>query len=83
MHLSLGYTSIIFSLGSVLYSLRVPFEESKPVLWVGVVGYFVLQGILWAWKRWVEAGEVFQGKRRRIVKRVGPSHMLLSVTRSR
>ena len=70
MHLSLGYTSIFLALGSCLYSWRLTFEESKPALWIGVAGYFVLQGVLWAWKRWVEAGEVFSGKRRRMVKRV-------------
>ena len=64
VHLVLGYSSILFSLGGVLYSLRVSFEESKPVLWVAVVGYMVLQSALWAWKRWVEKGEVFRGKRR-------------------
>lgn len=54
----------------MLYSLRVSFEESKPVLWISVIGYFVLQTALWAWKRWVEGGEVFRGKRRRVIKRV-------------
>jgi hypothetical protein len=75
VHLVLGYSSILFSLGGVLYSLRVSFEESKPVLWVAVVGYMVLQSALWAWKRWVEKGEVFRGKRRRMVKRVSDSRI--------
>lgn len=35
-----------------------------------MVGYFTLQGVLWAWKRWVEKGEVYRGKRRRMAKRV-------------
>ena len=70
VHLALGYSSVIISLGAVLYCLSVTFEESKPILWVAVVGYSVLQSALWAWKRWVEKGEVFRGKRRRMVKRV-------------
>jgi signal peptidase complex subunit 2 len=70
IHLALGYSSVLLSLGGMLYSLRVSFEESKPVLWISVIGYFVLQGALWAWKRWVEGGEVFRGKRRRVIKRV-------------
>ncbi|ORY32123.1 microsomal signal peptidase 25 kDa subunit-domain-containing protein [Naematelia encephala] len=75
VHLTLGYSSVIIALGSVLYSLRVSFDDSKPVLWVAVVGYFTLQGVLWAWKRWVEKGEVFQGKRRRMVKRIETDHI--------
>jgi signal peptidase complex subunit 2 len=70
VHLALGYSSVIISLGAVLYALRVSFGDSKPVLWVAVIGYSVLQSTLWAWKRWVEKGEVFRGKRRRMVKRV-------------
>lgn len=70
MHLALGYASVIIALGCSLYAYKMDFEESKPVLWVAVVGYFGFQGILWAWKRWVERGEVFRGRRRRIVKRV-------------
>lgn len=70
VHLSLGYTSVAFALGSAGYAFKLSFEESKPVLWVGVIGYFVLQALLWAWKRWVEQGEVYSGKRRRVVKRV-------------
>lgn len=40
------------------------------MLWLAVGAYGVLQAALWAWKRWVERGEVFCGKRRRVVKRV-------------
>lgn len=70
VHLSLGYLSVMLALGSYLYSLKVDFESSKPALWIGVGGYFTLQGALWCWKRWVERGQVFSGKRRRMVKRV-------------
>lgn len=70
VHLALGYSSVVLALSSVLYSLRVSFEDSKPVLWVAVVGYTLLQTALWGWKRWVEKDEVFKGKRRRMVKRV-------------
>lgn len=70
VHLALGYASVIIALGCSLYAYKMDFEESKPVLWVAVVGYFGFQGALWAWKRWVERGEVFRGRRRRIVKRV-------------
>lgn len=70
VHLALGYSSVVLALSSVLYSLRVSFEDSKPVLWVAVVGYSLLQTALWGWKRWVEKDEVFKGKRRRMVKRV-------------
>ncbi|WWD19318.1 hypothetical protein CI109_103776 [Kwoniella shandongensis] len=75
VHLGLGYSSVILALSSVLYSLRVEFEESKPVLWVAVIGYSLLQTALWAWKRWVEKGEVFRGKRRRMVKRIETDHV--------
>ncbi|WVF67666.1 hypothetical protein IAT40_002425 [Kwoniella sp. CBS 6097] len=75
VHLSLGYSSILLALGSVLFSLRVSFEDSKPVLWIAVVGYSVLQSALWAWKKWVEKGEVFKGRRRRMVKRIETDHV--------
>jgi hypothetical protein len=50
--------------------MKMDFEDGKYVTWFGVSGYFALQGVLWCWKRWVERGEVFSGKRRRMVKRV-------------
>lgn len=50
--------------------MKMDFESSKYVTWIGVTAYFGLQGLLWCWKRWVEKGEVFSGKRRRMVKRV-------------
>lgn len=53
--------------------MKMDFEESKYITWFGVVSYFGLQGVIWGWKRWVERGEVFNGKRRRMVKRVSPS----------
>jgi signal peptidase complex subunit 2 len=52
--------------------MKMEFEESKYITWFGVSSYFVLQGVIWGWKRWVERGEVFNGKRRRMVKRVSP-----------
>jgi signal peptidase complex subunit 2 len=58
------------AIGSYLYSLKVNFEDGKQATWIGVGGYFGLQGVLWCWKRWVEKGQVFNGKRRRMVKRV-------------
>ncbi|CAD6568208.1 MAG: hypothetical protein TREMPRED_004357 [Tremellales sp. Tagirdzhanova-0007] len=82
VHLALGYSSVIISLGAVLYSLRISFEDSKPVLWVAVVGYSVLQSALWAWKRWVEQGEVFRGKRRRMVKRIETDHIQITSSTS-
>jgi hypothetical protein len=70
VHLSLGYLSIIIGMGSYLWSMKMEFEESKYITWFGVSSYFILQGVIWGWKRWVERGEVFNGKRRRMVKRV-------------
>jgi len=57
-------------MGSYVWSMKMEFEESKYITWFGVSSYFVLQGVIWGWKRWVEKGEVFNGKRRRMVKRV-------------
>jgi len=73
VHLSLGYLSIIIGMGSYLWTMKMKFEESKYITWFGVSSYFILQGVIWAWKRWVERGEVFNGKRRRMVKRVSSS----------
>ncbi|OWT38217.1 hypothetical protein J008_04554 [Cryptococcus neoformans] len=75
VHLVLGYASVVLALSSVVYSLRVSFDDSKPVLWAAVVGYCVLQTALWGWKRWVEKDEVFRGKRRRMVKRIETDHL--------
>ncbi|WVQ72689.1 hypothetical protein IAR50_002249 [Cryptococcus sp. DSM 104548] len=75
VHLSLGYSSVVIALSAVLYSFRVSFEESKTVLWVAVISYALLQTALWAWKRWVEKGEVFKGRRRRMVKRIETDHV--------
>lgn len=72
VHLVCGYASCLISLGAFLYTYLkgMTFEESKPYLWIGVIAYGAFQSALWAWKRWVERGEVFRGRRRRVVKRV-------------
>ena len=72
VHLVCGYASCLISLGAFLYTYLkgMSFEESKPYLWIGVIAYGAFQSALWAWKRWVERGEVFRGRRRRVVKRV-------------
>jgi len=70
VHLVLGYLSIILGMGSYALTMKMEFEESKYITWFGVSSYFILQGVIWGWKRWVERGEVFNGKRRRMVKRV-------------
>ncbi|WRT68709.1 uncharacterized protein IL334_005689 [Kwoniella shivajii] len=75
VHLSLGYSSVIIALSSVLYSYKVEFENSKSILWIAVIIYTILQITLWGWKRWVEKGEVFKGKRRRMVKRIETDHI--------
>jgi len=77
--LSLGYLSVIMAIGSYAWSMKMGFEESKYITWIGVGGYFSLQGVLWCWKRWVERGEVFSGKRRRMVKRVCCSGRVMSI----
>jgi len=79
VHLSLGYLSVIMAIGSYAWSMKMGFEESKYITWIGVGGYFSLQGVLWCWKRWVERGEVFSGKRRRMVKRVRCSGRVMSI----
>ncbi|WWC90410.1 uncharacterized protein L201_005345 [Kwoniella dendrophila CBS 6074] len=75
VHLSLGYSSILLALGSCLYSYKVEFENSKTILWIAVIGYFFLQSLLYGWKKWIEKGEVFKGKRRRMVKRIETDHI--------
>jgi hypothetical protein len=63
--------------------MKMEFEESKYITWFGVSSYFILQGVIWAWKRWVERGEVFNGKRRRMVKRVSNFSLQASLSATR
>lgn len=66
VRLALGYLSALIAIGASFwaYYYKKEFKETKPVMVASVAAYVVLQGISWAWERWIEGSTVWEGKRK-------------------
>lgn len=57
----LGYGSCLLAGGAFLFEYYSSFEEAKPVLWVSVIVFWILQAISWIYTSFVEKNEIFVG----------------------
>lgn len=78
VRLALGWTSAIVAGGASLYGYRIPFQESKFWVTVGVGIYLVLSGIMTLYAMFVEGDVIFVGKRRSLAKRIMTERLTVS-----
>ncbi|KAG9104882.1 hypothetical protein FRC06_006707 [Ceratobasidium sp. 370] len=70
IRLALGYAGVIVAAATGLYSWKREFEETKPVVWLGVILYMLLTGVQTLYSYFVEGDTVFVGKRKTVNKRI-------------
>ncbi|KAI0763508.1 microsomal signal peptidase 25 kDa subunit-domain-containing protein [Trametes elegans] len=70
VRLALGWLSVLVAGATGLYGWRVPFEQSKPGVWAGVIVYIILTVAQTLYAYFVEGDIVFVGKRKTFDKRI-------------
>jgi len=70
IRLALGYAGVVVAAATGLYSWKREFEETKPIVWLGVILYMLLTGVQTLYSYFVEGNTVFVGKRKTVNKRI-------------
>ncbi|OSD05193.1 hypothetical protein PYCCODRAFT_1432946 [Trametes coccinea BRFM310] len=70
VRLALGWLSVLIAGATGLYGWKVPFEQSKPAVWAGVIAYVVLTIAQTLYSYFIEGDIVFVGKRKTFDKRI-------------
>ncbi|KIY67881.1 hypothetical protein CYLTODRAFT_352399 [Cylindrobasidium torrendii FP15055 ss-10] len=70
VRLGLGWSSVIVAGFTALYGYKVEFEQSKPVIWIGLILYCALSTIQWLYAFFIEKETIFQGKRKTFSRRI-------------
>ncbi|KAJ8461851.1 hypothetical protein ONZ45_g18148 [Pleurotus djamor] len=70
VRLALGWSCTFVAAGTAFYGYKVDFEKSKPVLWAGLIVYFILTTIQTLYGYFIEGDIVFVGKRKTFSKRI-------------
>lgn len=78
IRLGFGWASVFVALGTALYGYKVEFEESKPVVWAGLIAYIVLSTLQTLYAYFVEGPVVFVGKRKTFSKRIVSERITIS-----
>ncbi|KAI9510300.1 microsomal signal peptidase 25 kDa subunit-domain-containing protein [Russula earlei] len=78
VRLALGWTSVIIAGSTAFYSYRLDFEQTKPVIWIGLIVYFILTSIQALYAYFVEGDIIFVGKRKTFDKRIVTERITLS-----
>ncbi|KAJ6511909.1 microsomal signal peptidase 25 kDa subunit-domain-containing protein [Mycena vitilis] len=78
VRLALGWLSVFVAGGTGLYGYKVEFEQSKPVVWAGLILYALLTIAQSLYSYFVEGDIVFVGKRKTFSKRIITERITLS-----
>ncbi|KAI8972805.1 microsomal signal peptidase 25 kDa subunit-domain-containing protein [Trametes punicea] len=70
VRLALGWLSVLVAGATGLYGWKVPFEQSKPGAWAGVITYVMLTIVQTLYAYFIEGDIVFVGKRKTFDKRI-------------
>jgi len=70
VRLALGWGSVAIAAATGYYSWKREFEETRPLVLIGVVLYFVLAALQTVYAYWIEGKTIFVGKRRTLVHRI-------------
>jgi len=78
VRLALGWSGVIVAGATSFYSWRLEFEQSKPVIWIGLIVYIVLTLLQALYAYFVEGDVIFVGKRKTFDKRIVTERINLS-----
>jgi len=78
VRLALGWLAVLVSVGTGLYGWKTEFETAKPVVWAGVIAYFLLTSAQTAYSYYVEGKTVFVGKRKTLANRIETERVTLA-----
>ncbi|KAJ7750993.1 microsomal signal peptidase 25 kDa subunit-domain-containing protein [Mycena maculata] len=78
VRLALGWLSVFVAGGTGLYGYKVEFEQSKPVVWAGLILYMLLTFTQTLYAYFIEGDIVFVGKRKTFSKRIMTERITLS-----
>ncbi|ETW77892.1 hypothetical protein HETIRDRAFT_144363 [Heterobasidion irregulare TC 32-1] len=78
VRLALGWAGVFVAAGTAFYGWKVDFEQSKPVMWVGLVLYVLLTLLQTLYAYFIEGDIVFVGKRKTFDKRIVTERITLS-----
>ncbi|KAF9477964.1 hypothetical protein BDN70DRAFT_880576 [Pholiota conissans] len=70
VRLGLGWLSVFVAAGTAFYGYKVDFEQSKPVVSIGLVVYIFLTVLQTLYAYFIEANTIFVGKRKTLSKRI-------------
>ncbi|KIJ36334.1 hypothetical protein M422DRAFT_76255 [Sphaerobolus stellatus SS14] len=70
VRLALGWAGVFVAAGTALYGYKTEFEESKPVVWAGLILYIILTSIQTLYAYFIEGNIVYVGKRKTFAKRI-------------
>ncbi|KAG6828262.1 hypothetical protein H0H92_008605 [Tricholoma furcatifolium] len=80
VRLGLGWLSVFVAAGTALYGYKVEFEESKPLVWIGLLIYIALTTIQSLYAYFIEGSIVFVGRRKTFSKRIITERITISST---
>ncbi|KAL0572821.1 oxygen-dependent protoporphyrinogen oxidase [Marasmius crinis-equi] len=78
VRLGLGWASVFVAAGTAFYGYKVEFEQSKPVVWAGLILYIILTTIQTLYAYFVEGDTVYSGKRKTFSRRIVSERINLS-----
>jgi signal peptidase complex subunit 2 len=78
VRLALGWASVLVAGATALYGYKIEFEQSKPVVWAGLILYVLLTSMQTLYAYFIEGNVVFVGKRKTLSKRIITERITLS-----
>lgn len=70
VRLALGWAGVAVASFTGLYGYKVDFEKAKPVVWTGLIVYFLLTAMQTLYSYLIEGNIIFVGKRKTFSKRI-------------
>jgi len=70
VRLGLGWLAVFVAAGTALYGYKVEFEQSKPLVSIGLVVYIILTVAQMLYAYFIEGSTIFVGKRKTFSKRI-------------
>jgi len=78
VRLALGWAGVGVAAFTGLYGYKVEFEQAKPVVWAGLILYFLLTAMQTLYSYLIEGNIIFVGKRKTFSKRIMTERLTIS-----